>query len=53
MIRRMNICGGAGRCRGVAGSGSIVGAADRSFAELAASLTKVGVPVPATEGAQA
>ena len=37
----------------LAGSGSIVGAADRSFAELAASLTKVGVPVPITEGAQA
>ena len=37
----------------LAGSGSILGAAERSFAELAASLTKVGVPVPTTEGARA
>ena len=43
----------AGGIAELAGSGSILGAAERSFAELAASLTKVGVPVPTTEGAQA
>ena len=43
----------AGGIAELAGSASIVGAAERSFAELAASLTKVGVPVPTTEGAQA
>jgi phenol hydroxylase P1 protein len=43
----------AGGIAELAGSASIVGAAERGFAELAASLTKVGVPVPTTEGAQA
>jgi hypothetical protein len=36
-----------------AGSVSVVGATERGFAELAASLTKAGIPVETTERARA